>query len=47
MFETSNWIYNESIESLAEIIIINEIEQFLLKYKHGKNINEHGKQQNK
>ena len=47
MFETSNWIYNESIESLAEIIIINETEQFLLKYKHGNNIHEHGKQQNK
>ena len=34
-------------ESLAEIIIKNEIEQLLLKYKHRNNIHEHGKQQNK
>ena len=33
-------------EPLAEIIIKYEIEQFLLKYKHGNNIHEHGKQQN-
>ena len=34
-------------ESLAEIIIKNEIEQqLLLKYKHGNNIHEHGKQEN-
>ena len=37
----------KSNESLAEIIIKNEIEQLLLKYKHGNNIHEHGKQQNK
>ena len=36
----------KSNESLAEIIIKNEIEQLLLKYKHGNNIHEHGKQQN-
>ena len=33
-------------ESLAENKIKNEIEQLLLKYKHGNNIHEHGKQQN-
>ena len=33
-------------ESLAENKIKNEIEQILLKYKHGNNIHEHGKQQN-
>ena len=33
-------------ESLAKIIIKNEAEQLLLKYKHGNNIHEHGKQQN-
>ena len=32
--------------SLAESIIKSEIEQLLLKYKHGNNIHEHGKQQN-
>ena len=32
-----------SNESLAEIIIKNETEQLLLKYKHGNNIHEHGK----
>ena len=32
-------------ESLAENKIKNEIEQLLLKYKHGKNIHEHRKQQ--
>ena len=37
----------KSNESLAEIIIKNEIEQLLLKYKHRNNIHEHGKQQNK
>ena len=37
----------KSNESLAEIIIKNEIEQLLLKYKHGNNIQEHRKQQNK
>ena len=37
----------KSNESLAEIIIKNEIEQLLLKYKHGNNIHEHGKQQNR
>ena len=34
-------------ESLAENKIKNEIEQLLLKYKHGNNIHELGKQQNK
>ena len=33
-------------ESLAENKIKNEIEQLLLKYKHGNNSQEHGKQQN-
>ena len=33
-------------EFLAENKIINEIEQLLLKYKHGNNSHEHGKQQN-
>ena len=33
-------------ESLAENKIKNKIEQLLLKYKHGNNIHEHGKQQN-
>ena len=37
----------KSNESLAEIIIKNEIEQLLLKYKHGNNIHKHRKQQNK
>ena len=37
----------KSNESLAEIIIKNEIEQLLLKYKHGNNIRKHRKQQNK
>ena len=37
----------KSNESLAENKIKNEIEQLLLKYKHGNNIHEHGKQQNK
>ena len=37
----------KSNESLAEIIIINEIEQLLLKYKHGNNIRENAKQQSK
>ena len=32
--------------SLAKIIIKNETEQLLLKYKHGNNVHEHGKQQN-
>ena len=32
-------------ESLAEIIIKNEVEEILLKYKHGNNIHENGKQQ--
>ena len=32
-------------EYLAENKIKNEIEQILLKYKHGHNIHEHGKQQ--
>ena len=36
----------KSNESLAENKIKNEIEQLLLKYKHGNNIHEHGKQQN-
>ena len=31
--------------SLAAIIIENEIEELLLKYKHGNNIHEHGKKQ--
>ena len=34
-------------ESLPENKIKNEIEQLLLKYKHGNDIHEHGKQQNK
>ena len=34
-------------ESLAENKIKNEIEQLLSKCKHGNNIHEHGKQQNK
>ena len=34
-------------ESLAENKIKNEIEQLLLKYKHGNNIHEHGKQKSK
>ena len=33
-------------ESLAENKIKNENEQSLLRYKHGNNIHEHGKQQN-
>ena len=33
-------------ESLAENKIKNEIEQLLLKYKHGNNSHEHRKQQN-
>ena len=33
-------------ESLAESNIKIEIEQLLLKYKHGNGIHEHGKQQN-
>ena len=37
----------KSNESLAENKIKNEIEQLLLKYKHGNNIHGHGKQQNK
>ena len=36
----------KSNESLAEIII-NKTEQSSLKYKHGNNIHEHEKQQNK
>ena len=36
----------ESSESLAENKITSEIEQLLLKYKHGNNINKHRKQQN-
>ena len=36
----------KSNESLAENKIKNEIEQLLLKYKHGNNNHEHGKQQN-
>ena len=36
----------KSNESLADIIIKNEIEQLVLKYKHGNNIHEHRKQQN-
>ena len=36
----------KSNECLAEIIIKNEIEQLLLKYKHGNNIHEHRQQQN-
>ena len=34
-------------ESLAETKMKNEIEQLLLKCKHGNNIHEKGKQQNK
>ena len=36
----------KSNESLAENKIKNEIEQLLLKYKHGNNIHKHRKQQN-
>ena len=36
----------ESNEFLAENKIKNDIEQLLLKYKNGNDINEHGKQQN-
>ena len=36
----------KSNESLAESNIKIEIEQLLLKYKHGNGIHEHGKQQN-
>ena len=34
------------VESLAENKVKNEIEQLLLKYKHGNYIREHTKQQN-
>ena len=36
----------KSNESLAENKIKNEIQELLLKYKHGNNIHEHRKQQN-
>ena len=36
----------KSNESLAEIIIKNEIEQLLLKYKHENNIHDYRKQPN-
>ena len=36
----------KSNESLAENKTKNKIELLLLKYKHGNNIHEHGKQQN-
>ena len=36
----------KSDESLAENKIKNEIQQLLLKYKHGNDIHEHGKQHN-
>ena len=36
----------KSNESLAEIKIKNQIEQLLLKYKHGSNIHDHRKQKN-
>ena len=36
----------KSNESLTENKIKDEIEQLLLKYKHGSNIHEHRKQQN-
>ena len=36
----------KSNEYLAENKIKNQIEQLLLKYKHGNNIHEHRKQQN-
>ena len=36
----------KSNESLAKNKIKNKTEQLLLKYKHGKNIQEHGKQHN-
>ena len=36
----------KSNESLAESKIKNEIEQLLLKYKHGNKIHEHKKQRN-
>ena len=35
-----------SNKSLAQNKIKREIEQLLIEYKHGKNIHEHGKQQN-
>ena len=37
---------DENLKHEIEFIIKNEIEQLLLKYKHGNNIHEHGKQQN-
>ena len=36
----------KSNKSLAKNKIENKIEHLLLKYKHGNNIHEHGKQQN-
>ena len=36
----------KSSECLAKVQIKNKIEQLLLKYKHGNNIQEQGKQQN-
>ena len=36
----------KSNESLTKNKIKNEIQKLLLKYKHGNNIHEHGKQQN-
>ena len=36
----------KSNESLAKIVIKSEMEQLLLKYKHGNNSYEHGKLQN-
>ena len=36
----------KSNESLVENKIKNQIEQLLLKYKHGNNVHEHRKQQN-
>ena len=36
----------KSNKSLAKSKIENKIEHLLLKYKHGNNIHEHGKQQN-
>ena len=46
-FEAWNWIYHKkNNECLADNKIENEIEQLLLKYTHGNNIHEHGKQKN-
>ena len=40
-------LLKKSNKSLAENKMKNKIEQLLSKYKHGNDIHEHGKQQNK